>query len=122
MSGSFRDLQVWVKAMALARSVYQATDNFPQRELFGLTKQVRRVAVSVPSNIAEGKGRSDRDFSRFLLQARGSLWEVETQLELARDLGFLDHHNCEVLIAQADEVSRMLNGMLSALKATPSSQ
>lgn len=116
MSGGFRDLNVWKKSRALVADVYRASESFPRREIFGLTAQLRRAAVSVPSNIAEGKGRSDRDFARFLLQARGSLWELETQLELARNLGFVDPPSCTVLIERADEISRMLNGMLSALK------
>ena len=83
MSNSYRDLKVWQKSMDLVVRIYEVTGNFPQSETYGLTSQIRRAAVSVPSNIAEGKGRSDKDFSRFLLQARGSVWEAETQVEIA---------------------------------------
>ena len=86
----FTELQVWQPSMRLARSVYQATDSFPKQEIFGLSSQLRRAAVSVPSNIAEGHGRlSDQLFRTFLAQARGSLFEVQTQLMLSADLGFL---------------------------------
>src|SRR5579875_2284019 len=85
----FRDLQVWQKSMALAAAVYSLTDGFPKREVFGLTSQMRRSAVSVPSNIAEGHGRlSDPSFALFLGHARGSLYELETQTELAIQLVF----------------------------------
>ena len=86
----FRDLLVWQKAMDLARSVYRDTSRFPKAELFGLTSQMRRAAVSVPSNIAEGHGRlSDGNMRVFLAQARGSLFELETQIELASGLELL---------------------------------
>src|SRR5579862_7466163 len=91
---NYRDLIVWQKAMDLATLVYQSTESFPQKEVFGLTNQLRRAAVSIPSNIAEGQGRnSNLDFRRFLGISRGSLQEVETQLELARRLGYLDETN-----------------------------
>lgn len=80
MSASFRELRVWQQAMELALSVYEGTATFPKQELYGLAQQMRRAAVSVPSNIAEGKGhRSDKEFQRFLYHARGSLMELETQ-------------------------------------------
>ncbi len=94
---------------------YELTQTFPRSELYGLSSQLRRAAVSVASNIAEGKGRSDKDFSRFLLQARGSVWEAETQLEIARRLKYLDVQTAQALLAAASELSRMLNGMLNAL-------
>ncbi len=85
----FRDLQVWQQSMALARNVYALTEAFPKREVFGLTSQIRRAAVSIPSNIAEGRGRTtEKSFALFLSQARGSLYELETQMELAGELGF----------------------------------
>ena len=80
----FRDLQVWQKAMALAREIYQVTRAFPKEEIFGLTSQMRRAAVSIPSNIAEGQGQlTDKGFLLFLSRAVGSLNELETQAELA---------------------------------------
>ena len=77
MAQSYRDLKVWQKAVAMVTNVYRVTRPFPREELYGLTSQIRRAAVSVPSKIAEGKGRSNKDFSRFLLQARGSLLKLE---------------------------------------------
>jgi four helix bundle protein len=107
-----RDLIVWQKAMMLVTDIYQATRNFPKDELYGLTGQLRRAAVSVPSNLAEGHGRSSRkDFHRFIGQARGSLTEVETQLEIARNLGFLAQPAATQLLSKASEVARMLNGL-----------
>ncbi|MFA6533566.1 MAG: four helix bundle protein [Patescibacteria group bacterium] len=86
---SYQDLIVWQKAIDLVKTVYELTASFPQAELFGLTTQIRRAAVSVPSNIAEGYGRrSDGDFARFILISRGSLMELETQLLIAKSLGF----------------------------------
>jgi four helix bundle protein len=76
---SFRNLRVWQEAMTLTTEIYRGTADFPKPELYGLTSQIRRAAVSVPSNIAEGKGhRSDKEFVRFLLHARGPLWELQT--------------------------------------------
>lgn len=88
--GGYRDLVVWQKAMELVTELYRATANFPNHELYGLTDQIRRAAVSVPSNLAEGHGRmSRREVRQLIGQARGSLLEVETQLEIARNLGYL---------------------------------
>jgi four helix bundle protein len=101
--------------MDLVVRMYELTRSFPQSEMYGLTSQLRRAAVSVPSNIAEGKGRSDKDFSRFLLQARGSVWELETQLEIASRLKYLEAADAQELLSAAAELGRMLNGMLSAL-------
>ena len=112
----FRDLLVWQKAMDLARNVYNETSAFPQDELFGLRSQLRRAAVSVPSNIAEGHGRlSDKVFRVFLGQARGSLYEVETQLLLSADLGFLSPPKAQMLVNDCNEVGRILNGLLRSL-------
>jgi len=119
MPNSYEDLQVWQKAMDLATDVYRATEGFPRKELYGLTAQVRQASVSVPSNIAEGKGRSDADFARFLLQARGSLWEVETQLLLSGRLGYLGAEDVQRLRRSAGEVGRLLSGLIKAIKPTP---
>lgn len=116
MSQSYRDLKAWQKAMDLVTEVYVATQNFPKDEIYGLRNQVRRAAVSVPSNVAEGKGRSDRDFSRFLLQARGSLLELETQILIALNLKYLSGKEAEALLAGTAETGKILNGLLSALK------
>ena len=113
---NYRDLIVWQKAMDLVTLVYQFTESFPQKEVFGLTNQVRRAAVSVPSNI-EGQGRnSNRDFRHFLSIARGSLQEVETQLELARRLGYLHEDDLIRIAETSGEVARLINGLSRALK------
>ncbi len=107
-----RDLVVWRKSMALVTDVYRATRGFPKDELYGLTSQIRRAAVSVPSNLAEGHGRNSRkEFPQFIGQARGSLVELETQLEIAQNLGFLSQAAASDLLSKASEVARMLNGL-----------
>lgn len=113
----YRDLLVWQRAMNLARHVYSVTSGFPKREMFGLTSQLCRAAVSVPSNIAEGHGRlTDRNFAVFLGQARGSLYEIETQLELAENLRYLTRSQLDQLLSESAEVGRMLNGLLYKLR------
>jgi four helix bundle protein len=88
---SYRDLRIWQEAVALALVIYRATAEFPKHELYGLTSQMRRAAVSISSNIAEGKGHSsDGDFGRFLFHARGSLLELQTQIVIARGLEYFD--------------------------------
>jgi four helix bundle protein len=90
MTQSYRELIAWQKAMALAKQVYAATQGFPREEMFGLKAQLRRAAVSIPSNIAEGQARlSGKDFQHFLRTTKGSLAEVETQLQLSCELGYL---------------------------------
>ena len=119
MSGSYRDLKVWQKAMELVYRVFEATQSFPKHELYGLVSQLRRAAVSVPSNIAEGKGRSgDPEMILFLCHARGSLHEVETQVLISKHLTYLDEVQSHELLARAGEVARMLNGLMTALTAT----
>ena len=111
-----QDLRVWQAAMVLVERVYAVTSGFPTDERFGLTAQVRRAAVSVPSNIAEGRGRgSDPEFVRYCSIAYGSLMEVETQLELARRLGFLNEAAASELGNLTGEVGRMLNALRSSL-------
>jgi len=103
--------------MALARDIYKLTESFPRSELFGLTSQIRRAAVSVPSNIAEGRGRlTHKSFVVFLSQARESLYELETQIELARDLGFTAGNQAHAVIAEAGEISRMLHGLMARMR------
>ena len=112
----FRDLQVWQQSMALARNVYALTEAFPKREVFGLTSQIRRAAVSIPSNIAEGRGRTtEKSFALFLTQARGSLYELETQMELAGELGFASKEQAAAIMAEAAGISRMIHGLLAKL-------
>ncbi|HTW58222.1 MAG TPA: four helix bundle protein [Terriglobales bacterium] len=113
---SYRDLVVWKKAMALVLDVYRSTQTFPKSETYGLVSQLRRAAVSIPSNIAEGQARlSTGEFRHFLGNARGSLMEVETQILIARDLGYLRQDEGENLLGVAAEVGRILNGLLSSL-------
>ncbi len=114
----FHELKVWDKAHRLALSIYRVTQRFPVEERFGLTLQIRRAAVSVPSNLAEGCGRSgERELSRFCHIAAGSLSEVEYQLLLAHDLGYVDEQNYRQLSNQTSEVKRMLNAFLQKLTA-----
>ena len=113
----YRKLLVWQKAMNLAKAVYRETDALPKNEVFGLQSQMRRAAVSVPSNIAEGHGRlDDGHFRQFLANSRGSLFELQTQLELAGDLKLLNEERAKELLENCEEVARLLNGLLTALK------
>jgi four helix bundle protein len=106
------------KIMVLARRIYAYTDEFPNTEAYGLKSQMRRSAVSVPSNIAEGHGRmSDRSFAVFLAHARGSLYELETQVELAARLGMGEKTSAIGLISEINEVTRIVNGLISAVRA-----
>src|ERR1700756_6015702 len=108
MSTAFADLRVWQRAMDLAFEVYQSTRAFPREETYGLTSQMRRAAVSIPSNIAEGKGRYSRqELLQFLFHARGSLLELRTQITIARELEYLIGMEGETLTDHADEVCRL---------------
>ncbi len=103
--------------MELVRAVYRETDSLPKTEMFGIQAQMRRAAVSIPSNIAEGHGRlDDGHFRQFLATARGSLFELQTQLELAGDLKFLNKASVEQLMGMSGEVARMINGLLKSMK------
>jgi four helix bundle protein len=103
--------------MLLAREVYAVTKNFPRDEAFGLTSQLRRAVVSIPSNIAEGHGRTtDKSFAVFLSQARGSLFEVETQLELAANLGYFQTERLAALLSQCETITRMINALLKSIR------
>ncbi len=105
------------KALALARQAYALTAGLPKGEAYGLLSQIRRAAVSVPSNIAEGQGRlSDLQFRHFRGNARGSLYEMETQIELAADLGYLDKKCVQSLMDQGGEVARLINGLIASLR------
>ena len=109
----------WRKAMVLVADVYRHTQTFPKSELYGLTAQLRRAAVSVPSNIAEGQGRaSTGEFKQFLGHARGSLLELETQLQIAKGLEYLSSEACAILLEECSEVGRILNGLLASLPRT----
>lgn len=113
MAGTFEDLEVWQFGMELVYDIYSVTRRFPDDERFGLVSQMRRAAVSIPSNIAEGKGRStDRDCALFLSHARGSQQELRTQLLIAQHLGFLNEKDSERLLERTARIGRMLHGLI----------
>ena len=113
----YSDLRVWHCGMALAEAVYKASARFPRSELFGLRAQIQRCAISIPSNIAEGHARgTTREFLRFLSIALGSTAELETQLQLASRLGYVDQSALDDLQQQAGEIGRMLQGLRASLQ------
>src|SRR5436305_9598946 len=117
MGQSYRELIAWKKARALVTEIYKSTETFPSREQYGLTSQIRRAAVSVTSNIAEGQARhSQKEFKQFLSHARGSLAEVETQIILAQDLKFLSAPEGTRLLELTEELGRILNALIAAIK------
>lgn len=112
----FKELNVWQKSVAFVTDIYKLTENFPKSELFGLTSQLRRASVSVPSNIAEGNSRrSTPDYLQFLKIARGSCAEIETQLLIAKNLGFISEESYVKFNIQIIEISKMLNGLINSL-------
>ena len=116
MVKNYKDLIVWQKAMTFVTAVYRLTRTFPADERFGLTNQLRRAAVSVPSNIAEGHARhSDPEFARFLAIANGSLAEVDTQLMIAFNLGFVNEDDFRNESSLADELARMIQALRSTV-------
>jgi four helix bundle protein len=118
MSSSFRDLRVWRQAMELVVAAYGETRGFPKDETYGLTGQMRRAAVSIPSNIAEGKGmNSDAEFRQFLYHARGSLMELQTQVLIAQQLQYLSKEKAESLLERCTATGRSLAGLINSLKA-----
>ena len=113
---SFQDMKVWNKAYELVLQVYKVTKGFPQEERFGLTQQMRRAAVSIIANIAEGnKRRSDKDFRHFLNISEGSLEETKCYLILSKDLGYQDENTYQRLFNLSEEIGRMLQGFVKAL-------
>ena len=113
----YKDLIVWQKAMDLAVEVYRLTAKLPKDELYGLTSQLRRAAVSVPSNIAEGNGRaSTGDYVRFLIISRGSVAEVETQMLLCVRLGYFASEDIEATLSLCDETGRLLTTIIKKLR------
>jgi four helix bundle protein len=118
MSHSYRDLVVWQEAKVLAVAVYRYSEQFPKHEICGLTSQVRRAAVSIASNIAEGQGRLTRgEFAQFLGHSRGSLLELLTQLEIAVELNYLSTSDFQAVDAKASNVLRLLNGLIGSIRA-----
>lgn len=113
---SYRDLIAWQKSMQLAREIYRLTELFPRVETYGLTSQMRRAAVSIPSKIAEGHERPSSDYWQFLGHALGSLMEIETQLLLAEDLGYLEKGRSENLLQRTAELAKILHRLLRSLR------
>ena len=116
MNKSYRDLLVWQKAMDLVVACYKITEYFPRREIYGLSSQLQRAAISIPANIAEGQGRGQRkEFQRYLSIAYGSLMEVETHLQISNRLGYLDSKFLHALLDKTSEIGRMINGLKASL-------
>jgi four helix bundle protein len=117
MGQHFKDLVVWQKAMEMVTVVYKVTDNFPKREVYSLTDQIRRAAVSVPSNIAEGQAHhNNRELLHFLRHSSGSLAELETQIGIAGRLGYVDAASTAEILQRVNEVGRILNGLISSIR------
>ena len=117
MQNQFQDLKVWQKARVLVKKVYETTKKFPSDELYGLTSQMRRAAVSVPLNIAEGTGRyHKKEYTHFLYMARGSIYELLTLILLAADLEYLQEPEAEMLSESSGEITAMLNGLIKSLR------
>ena len=113
---SYRDLEVWQKSMKLAKRIYEITQGFPTEERFGLTNQLRRASVSVPSNLAEGHARFGAgEFARFISISMGSVAEIETQVLLSTDLGYLKHEVSNEILGDLETIGKMLRGLAKAI-------
>lgn len=120
---SYRELIAWKKAIVLVTDLYVTTQAFPKHELYGLAGQIRRAAVSIPSNIAEGQGRLTRgEFRQFLGHARGSLFELESQIVIAENLKYIEKASAHELLKRIDELGRILNGLLKSLNTAGATQ
>ena len=115
---SYRELVAWQKAISLADAIYALTRDFPKHEVYGLTAQLRRAAVSIPSNLAEGSVRGNKEFQHFISIARGSLAEIETQLVIATRQGYLALEISGSIETLTNELSRILMGLLKSLKSS----
>lgn len=116
-SSDYRQLKVWQKAMDLTVEIYSLVNKFPRAENYALSDQMRRSVVSIPSNIAEGQGRnSDKEFVNFLSIARGSLWELETQIEISERLHYIDSGQKNKVYEQTEEIGKMLNALANSLE------
>ena len=114
---SFKELKVWQRSMILATEIYRNTSTFPKEEIYGITSQIRRSSVSIPSNVVEGFGRNSKnEFIRFLRISMGSLFELRTQIELSPNLGFLSEEVFEYLSEITLEIEKMLKGLIKSLK------
>ena len=117
MASHYAELKVWQKSVAFVTQIYICTASFPKEEIYGLTSQIRRAAVSIPSNIAEGASReSSKDFLRFISISNGSLAELQTQLIIARNLGFINNEKLSAIRDTGEEIGRMLNGLQKTLQ------
>jgi four helix bundle protein len=111
---TYKQLDVWIKARSFVKDIYEITKDFPRDELYGLASQMRRCAVSVPSNIAEGYGRQyKKETLQFFHVARGSLYELETQLYLAADLNYISQEKCNELLLKMEECRKLLSGLIN---------
>jgi four helix bundle protein len=113
---NFKDLRVWQQAMDLSKAIYLISKDFPADERFGLTSQIRRASVSVPSNIAEGQARGTKEFIHFLNISSGSLAEIETQIILAHQLDFISAEQLKEILASIDSTHRQLNALINSLR------
>jgi four helix bundle protein len=117
MGHSYKDLVAWQKGMDLVIRIYEPTRKFPRAELYGLTSQLRRAAVSIPSNIAEGQARfSQREFHHFLSQSRGSLVEIETQILISQNLGYVQPRETKNVLDATAELGKILNGLIASIR------
>jgi len=116
---TFRDLLIWQKAMTLVTNCYSISSNFPKEEQFSLTSQIRRCSISIPSNISEGYGRgTNKDYHRFLTISLGSLFEFQTQIEIAYNLKYISEEKFNTLYEDSRELERMLSSFINKVKAT----
>lgn len=114
----YKDLDVWKEARLLVKFVYESIAKYPKEEIFGLQSQIKRATISIPSNIAEGSGRNTRkDSLQFFYIARGSAYELETQLYLSFDLSFIDEHTLNNLLIQIEKVRKLLSGLINYYKS-----
>ena len=117
MVKSYKDLEVWQRSMDLVVEIYRLTEKLPARETYALSDQIRRAAVSIPSNIAEGSGRNTtKEFIQFVYMSLGSACEVETQLLILEKVGYFPHHHLNDTLEEINTIKRMLNGLINALK------
>ncbi len=120
MTVTFKDLFVWQKSVHLVVEIYRVTETFPTKEQFSLTSQIRRAAVSIPSNIAEGKQRqTSKEFAQFLYISFGSCAEVFTQLTIARELNYISPDESERIMSELSEIEKMLGSLIRKIKASP---
>ena len=119
VANAFTDLRVWQGAMDLAIDIYRDTASFPRDEIYSLTQQMRRAAVSIASNLAEGKGRKSRkEFEQFLFHARGSLLELQTQIIIASRLNYISEERAKLVLTRAAGIGRSLTGLINSLSPT----